>query len=145
MVASALILTTLRDRIEAGLMDSSNRSWDTGTLDEAIKLALADLSQAYGSTLTVKDLASAASTTVDVLDENTLVLGSQAYAASSRAVNRTEKVNLGQDGAPALAAWARLRMQLFEDWLAKVTARMLHSSSAAPHGQMDWTEEPKDF
>jgi hypothetical protein len=145
MTASALTLALLRDRVEAGLMDSSNRTWDTGTLDEGIKRALADLAAAAGASLAVKDLGGAAATTVDVLDESTLVVGSAAYAARSRAVNRTEKVNLGQEGAAALMRWADAELGLFELKLSQVRQRLLHNSTSAPHSELDWEERPPDF
>lgn len=43
---SSATLTTLRDRVEAFLYDSTNITWTTGTLDEAIKLALEEYSRA---------------------------------------------------------------------------------------------------
>jgi hypothetical protein len=43
-MASSLILSTLRDRVEAFLADSSNAVWATGTLDEAARLALHEYS-----------------------------------------------------------------------------------------------------
>ncbi len=145
MTASTITLAQLRDRIEAGLMDASNRTWDTGTLDEAIRLALADLGRAAGASLAVKDLTGAAATTLDALDESTLVTGSAAYAARARAVNRTEKVNLGQEGAAALMRWAEATLGLFELRLAEVSARVLRNSSSSPHSALTWAEEPRNF
>lgn len=52
-------LDTLRDRVEALLTDSSNAEWSTAELDQAIRLALSELS----SYLPV-----AAATTVDAVD-----------------------------------------------------------------------------
>lgn len=43
---SSATLTTLRDRVEAFLYDSTNVSWTTGTIDEAVKLALEEYSRA---------------------------------------------------------------------------------------------------
>lgn len=44
MTASSLTLTTFRDRLETILQDSGNNIWATGTLDEAIKMALKEYS-----------------------------------------------------------------------------------------------------
>ena len=43
----AATLTTLRDRVEAALMDSANAVWDTGTLDEGIRQALHEYSREW--------------------------------------------------------------------------------------------------
>lgn len=42
---SSAILTTLRDRVEAYLVDSTNAIWATGTIDEGLRLALHEYSQ----------------------------------------------------------------------------------------------------
>lgn len=42
---SSATLTTLRDRVEAYLVDSTNTIWATGTIDEGIRLALHEYSQ----------------------------------------------------------------------------------------------------
>ena len=145
MTASSLTLTTLRDRVELGLMDVSNRSWDTGTLDEAIKLALEDLGRVAGAALTVSGLNAAVATTVDVLDEGTLITGALAYAGGARAVNRTEKVNLGQEGAPALYTWSRQKMAEFEKRLERVSTRIQRASSSSPNSALLWDEDDPDW
>lgn len=45
MSASSLALTTLRDRVEASLVDGSNAIWATGTIDAGIRQALYEYSE----------------------------------------------------------------------------------------------------
>ena len=42
---SSATLTTLRDRVEAYLADTTNAVWATGTIDEGLRLALHEYSQ----------------------------------------------------------------------------------------------------
>ena len=58
MAASAYTLSTLRDIVEATLIDSSNISWATADLDAAIRLALDEISKVNGSALALKHIGS---------------------------------------------------------------------------------------
>ena len=138
-------LAGIRDRVELYLIDATNKSFDANTLDEALKQALSDLSKAAGAALTVKDLDSESATTVETQDLATLVQGAAAYAAESRTVKRTEMVSIGENPQPSLKAWAAGTMELFQARLNQVRLRTLHNASTAPHGAMEWTEEPKSF
>jgi hypothetical protein len=138
-------LAGIRDRVELYLMDVNNKSWDTATLDEALKQALSDLSGAAGAALAIKDLDAAAATTVENQDLATLIHGAAAYAASSRAVKRTEMVSIGEGIQITLKAWTTVAMEIFKDRLKTITQRKLHTSSTAPHSPMEWEEEPKNF
>jgi hypothetical protein len=138
-------LAAILDRVELYLMDVNNKSWDTTTLTEAIKQALTDLSQAAGVALAIKDLDSAAATTVEAQDLGVLVQGAAAYAASSRTVKRTEMVSIGEGPQTTLKAWAALAMETFKDRMKTISQRTLHKSTAAPHTAMEWEEEPKNY
>ena len=115
-------LSGLRDRVETVLMDSSNLSWDTGTLDEAIRQALATINEAagYSIPLTINGLDSATVTTLDDNLTALLVAGAAGYAGASRAVDRSEMANLNQLQPPALLEWSRTQLATFSARLAYV-------------------------
>jgi hypothetical protein len=108
-------LTSLRDRVESALMDSSNLSWDTGTLDEAIRQALAFVikARAPASPYTLSGLDGASSTTLPEADTAYLVMGAAGFAARSRAVNRTQAANLAEAMPAALLSWSSAQLDAF--------------------------------
>lgn len=108
-------LATLRDRVEASLMDSSNLSWDTATLDEAIRQALTFVTKARTppSAFTISGLDGAANTTMAEDDTAYLVIGAAGFAARSRAVNRSQTANLEQAMPSALLTWSTSQLDAF--------------------------------
>jgi hypothetical protein len=115
-------LASIRDQVEINLMDSTNLIWSTTILDEAIRASLADLSRAYQDSLFLKDLDSAASTTVDDLDIYVLVKGAVAHALVFRVVGRYEEATPEPNITPALASLAEQRMKEFKAYLIPIYA-----------------------
>ena len=138
-------LDIMRAKLSVLLMDTSNKSWDAGTLDGALRVALSDLGNAVGTVQTIGGLDLAATTTVDPLDNSTLLIGASAYAARARALDLSEKVSLGQGPQPTMVDYARVMMGQFQELLLKVSRRVMHKSSTAPHGAMVWGEEPEKW
>ena len=141
MAVSAYILSTLRDAVEATLIDSSNISWATGDLDAAIRLALDEISKVNGSALLLKDLDSAASTTLDALDEKTLIEGSCMFAVLARMADRAEKPAVGDDPTTGLDNYTRLMRTIFNGRLTAMKRRLLARATTDPHSAWAWTED----
>lgn len=144
MTASTYTLSTLRDVVEANLIDSSNVSWATGDLDAAIRLALDELSRVNGSTLALKDLDSAAATTLDALDAQTLVEGSCMFAASARMLDRAEKPSLGEGPTSSMEVYAKRMRNIFENRLQGMKRRLLARSTSAPDSAWEWDEDDEN-
>jgi len=127
--------------LQAMLMDTGSKSWDSGTLDNSIRLALIDLSQANGAALTLKDLDSAAATTVAALDKGILLIGAAAYALHSRAVDLAEKAGAGAQPQVDLAVFAASQEALFRNMLDNRRKKGFQTSSSAPQSTWEWDEE----
>jgi hypothetical protein len=112
----ALDLTTTLTRTAGLLQDASNALWSTADLTNAIRLALGEMSLAAGTALTLNGLDSTSSTTVPALMESALVVGSAAYAASSRQVDKADFEVLSE--ATELSPWVVARMADFRRMLA---------------------------
>ena len=144
MAASVYTLSTLRDMVEATLINSSNVSWAAGDIDAAIRLALDEISRVNGSALALNGLNSAAATTLDALDEKTLVEGSCMFAALARMADRAEKPSVGGDPADGLLAYARVMRTIFEARLRAMKRRLLARATSAPASAWAWAEDEEN-
>ena len=141
MTASTATLTTMRDRLEAALMDNTNLSWDTGTLDEALRRSLGEIGYVYGGApLVLSGLDAAIYTTLQKEDESALVTGGEFYAVFSRAVDRLETPNMNQDVPDRFLTWADDASKRFQAQLAKIKLRKMQQSSGAAQVAISWDE-----
>lgn len=141
MTTSTATLTTLRDRVETALMDTGNLSWDTGTLDEAIRRALGEISAVLGGALiTLNGLDGAAATTLEKEDESALVSGAVYYAVFSRAIDRLETPAFNQQTPEQWMNWADEALQRFAKALDLIRRRALQSSANPPALSVGWDE-----
>jgi hypothetical protein len=136
-------LSTIRDRVEAFLVDSSNLSFSTTTLDEGIRQALGDLSRTYGANLVLSGLDGASTTTVELMDESALVLGAAAYAAKSRSIDRAERANLANGVPSTLLEWGRQHLAKFEDRLREIRRRKIANGTSIA-ATWEWNEENEE-
>jgi len=206
-------LTTLRDRVEVVLMDTTNAKWDTGTLDEAIRAATAAYSSVcpvqgmtaltlatagreislsslttllhvlrvwweytstapeyppkwrefevwpgpvlwindgeepgagdivrvfYTSAHTLSGLDSATVTTIPDAHITPLVQGTAGFAALSRAVDRTEMLNVDGWDFKRLQEYAEGQLAHFDAWLKQLaTAEAVQRAGIAPTAALD--------
>ncbi len=135
-------LASLIDRVEVFLADSNNKSWSTDTITECIRLALAEINRAAGATYSIKDLDSASTTTLSVADIPVLVVGTAAYCAKNRALDRMEKPGLGEGPEAGLNNWGDWARKQFDEALTKIRAKGLNGSETAPHSEITWDEDP---
>jgi len=133
-------LELLRDRLSTILMDTRHTSWDADTLDEALRLALVNISQAAGTALTVQGLAGGDETTLTEADQGALITGAAGYAGRARALDLAEKVSAGPNAQAALAEFARTQMELFQEQLGQIQQRTLHTAAGAPYQALLWDE-----
>ena len=139
-------LATLTDKVELYLMDTSNKSWLATAIEIYIRMALLDINAATGVTYAIKDLDAAPATTLQTKHIPILIMGSAAYAARSRQLDRLEKVDVPGVGTEAtFGDWASWQMGLFEKRLEEIRTQGIHGSSTAPHTAADWEEEPKTW
>lgn len=138
----ATTLALMRAQVSALLMDSGNLVWDTGTLDQGIRMALAEYNLVVGATArTIKDLDSASSTTLPAADEQTIIIGAAGWAAMSRAVNRSESFDVNLENAATLMAWANARKMEFGALLQAVRLKGLQGSSDSPNDDWEWEDD----
>lgn len=140
----SITLSTVRDQVESRLVDSSNLIYATTTLDEAIRSALAELSSAYGSAQTLKDLDSATATTFDDVDLHTLCVGSLAYALRTRLFQQYEEPFSSREHPEDLIKFATETMNEFQALLTHIRLRRFQEAVDTPYSVWEW-EEGDDF
>ena len=134
-------LSTLRDLVELHLSDVGNLIFSTEMLDEAIRSALSDLSEIYGSALTLAGLDGAEETTLPEEDEHVLIVGAVAYALTFRASGRFEDAVPDQTLPDAMADWATAHMARFKTMLAGVKERTHQEADQVPYSEWEWDED----
>ena len=136
----AATLATARDQLESRLVDSTNLIFSTATLDEAFRASIAEVSAAYGSAVTLKDLDSAASTTFDDADLITVITGAHAYALRFRMIDRFEEASPIREHPEDLAQWANDMMNEFQGLLTHIRLRRFQESIDNPYTAWDWED-----
>ena len=132
-------------RLRSFLVDSTSLSFDDATLTEAIRQAIGDLGRAYGAFVTIKDLDSAAATSVENVDEDLVVRGAAGFAARMRAIDRTDSANLGQSMPSNLLDWSKNTLYYFDGRMREVQRRLLQQSTNDPAGEWTWDESDKNW
>ncbi len=142
-------LASLIDRIEVFLADSTNKSWATGTITECIRYALNDINRAAGksgaSAYTIDDLDSAATTTIPDSDIPALIMGTAAYCAKNRAIDRMEKVALGEGPEKGLSEFGDWANNEFNKDLVAIKKKAFQASASAPNSALEWDEDPHSW
>lgn len=134
-------LATIRDQIETRLADEVNLIFRTQMLDEAIRAALAGLSDALGAVHTLADLDGALETTLEACDFPVLVAGGAAFALSFRVVGKSEEASPAVDRSEGLYRLANDWMNRYQALLIQLRLRTFHESADQPHSAWEWTEE----
>lgn len=140
----AYSLTSVRDQLENRLVDATNLIFSTAVLDESIRAALGEISNAYGAVQTLTGLDAAAATTFADLDLNALVVGAMAYACRFRLMDKFEEASPAREQPDDLAGWTT---EFMNDFLSQVTGirlRKFQESTSTPHDQWEW-DEGDDF
>lgn len=92
----------------------------------------------YTALQTLDGLDGASSTTLPDIDETLLVTGALGHAATSRAIDLTEKVSVGQATAQQVRAWGLSKLQEFRAGLNAVGRRIaLQASGSVETGGLD--------
>lgn len=140
MTTSTATLSAIRDRVERGLMDTSNLIWASADLDEAIRRALSRISLACGGARqTLNGLDGATVTSLQEEDELVLLTGAEFYAAFSRALDRMESPNLNEDAPLRFLEWLGRIGKRYTDQLELLRRRRLQTG-ASPVGALEWDE-----
>jgi len=142
---STLTLANYLTRLRSFLVDSTSLSFDDATLTEAIRQAIGDLGRAYGAFVMIKDLDSAAATSVENVDEDLVVRGAAGFAARMRAIDRTDSANLGQSMPSNLLDWSKNTLYYFDGRMRDVKQRLLQQSTNGPAGEWTWDESDKNW
>lgn len=137
-------LTTLRDRVEAFLQDGTNLIFETGTLDEALRLALSDYSLTLGTVQTISGLDGAAVTSVPALHESVLVIGAAGYAVVSRAIRRAESYQAHQELPKPVLTWGQARLDQFSRLLEQIRLGTFRVSTVTPWVATGWKMDDWD-
>ena len=129
----AITLATARDQLETRLVDATNLIFATSTLDEAFRASLGEVSNTYGSDVTLKDLDSAPATTFDDVDFVAVMVGATAFALRFRLFNKFEEVSPIREHPEDLAKWATEAMEEFQGLLTHIRLRRFQESSDHPY------------
>jgi hypothetical protein len=137
----AITLSSVRDQVETQISDSTNLIFPTALIDEALRVALSDLSLVYGSSQTLKDLDSALVTTFDDEDLSVVVRGGVAYSLLIRSSGRFEEAYPEPNLTVDFFKVATFMLKSFNDLLSLVRLRLLQSSTNDFPGSWAWEEE----
>lgn len=135
-----ITLSTLRDWVALALGDATNLIWSAETLDQAIRAALAEISGAYGTMVTLNGLDGATETTLEEADIQVLVLGATAYALTSRVSDRFEEASPVREDIDALIKHRDKTMAAFQEQLEGVRLRKFQEAEDAPYSAWEWEE-----
>ena len=136
----AATLATARAQVEERLIDPTNLIYATATLDEALKAALGEISNAYGSAVALKDLDGAAATTFDDEDLIALITGAAAYALRFRTIEKYEEASPTREDLDEIARIAAVTMEEFQGLLTHIRLRRFQESLENPYTSWDWDE-----
>jgi len=125
-------LDELRVRIRAYLMDIAGLIWDDGVLDEAIRLALADLQRVTPITLTIEGLDGALVTVLEMGMDGLLVRGGAVYAMEARSVDRWDSYEIESTVSDVGKLLERIKKQYLID-IEKVRIKQFQVSSGVPY------------
>ncbi len=137
----AATLATARDRVEMYLGDSSNLTYSTDSIEEALRSALAELSIVHGTALTLNGLDTASTTTLPAIDEFALIIGAVAYALQFRNAARLEDAMPQAADPDSLLLSAKEFRSHFDYQLKQIKRRLMQESSDHPHSEWDWDED----
>lgn len=131
-------LNSLIPRVRASLHDSPGLVYDSTTVEEAIRQALAVYMLSAGSlSVTLAGLDGAAETTLPALHESLVVCGAAAYAAQARAAEQASRAESDLPNNPTLTAWADERLKEFHQLLALVFPQCGQSAENAAREALD--------
>lgn len=123
-------LSDLYPRIRATLHDIPGLVYDTPTLDEALRAALAAYTVGNLFAVRLEGLDGAADTSLPASHEALIVLGAAGYAARARAAEQAGRAQPEGDPA-ALRLWAESQLAEFQRLLASVFPALGMSPEAA--------------
>ncbi|MGI6741208.1 MAG: hypothetical protein ACOX7C_06985 [Brevefilum sp.] len=135
-----ITLASLHEQLETRLSDSTNLVFSKDFLDEAIRAALGDLSNTYGSSVQIKNLDGATDSTIEEADLQTFLMGAMAYALRFRLYERIEEATPVREAPDALAQLATETMNEFQALLTHVRLRRFYASIDPPYSQWTWDE-----
>jgi hypothetical protein len=140
---SATLSTTI-EQIERRLGDTTSLIWSSAEIEEGIRAALLDLSNCYGSEVTLKDLDSALITSYEAVDQNVLVVGAVSYCLTFRLVEKLDEHLPTREDPDDLCQLAKDEYKKFQAMLFQVKLRMFAESGDTPYSQWEW-DEGSDF
>lgn len=132
-------LTTISDRVEQTLADTSNVIWVTAAITEGVRSALGEyntagrVEDAGATACTLNLLDSATVTTLPEVHDTVIVLGAAAYCALSRAIDRADSYQLGADMVH-LKDWGDQRMKEFRAMLGAIFPAYMGVAAATGGG-----------
>ena len=151
---STLDLDGFIARLRAFLVDAGELSYSDNSLTEGIRQAAGDLGRmVYGAFVTITDLDSAITTSVEQRDEDMVVRGAAGYAGRMRAVDRVDSANMGQNMPSTLLDWSTSLLDAFAASLAQMKIDRTATDIAAEEppsvgsgiGKWTWDESDKNW
>ena len=141
----SLTLTTVRNQVETQLTDTSNLIWPEATIDQAIRTALAEISQIYGEALTLDGLDTETTTTIEEQDIFVLVTGAMVYCLLFRVTERYEEASPNREDIDDLVKAKDKNLDLYQGLLHQLKTRFFHESTTSPISEWEWDEEDVFF
>jgi len=138
-------LTELTARLEERIRDTNNVVVSATALTEAIRSAVVRLSEVYGSAQTLEGLDSAAATTVETLDYETLLIGAELQILGSLLAGHFSDFSGSIEQEQQLDLRIKEIQKYFEEARDRIRKRMLQKSADSPFSEweyddtIDWT------
>jgi len=133
-------LEELRVRIRAYLMDVAGLVWDDSVLDEAVRLAVADLQRISPITLTIEGLDGELVTVLEMDMDGMIVRGGAVYAMEARCIDRADSYEIEPTVSDIGNLVERIKKQYLID-IEKLRTRQFQVSSGVPYFQLPDPDE----
>lgn len=133
-------LEELRVRIRAYLMDVAGLIWDDSVLDEAVRLAVADLQRISPITLTIEGLDGELVTVLEMDMDGMIVRGGAVYAMEARCIDRADSYEIEPTVSDIGNLVERIKKQYLID-IEKLRTRQFQVSSGVPYFQLPDPDE----
>ena len=133
-------LSDLSNRLEERIRDTNNVVVSATALTEAIRSAVARLSEVYGSTQTLEGLDSAAATTVETLDYETLLIGAELQILGSLLTGHFSDFSGSIEQETELNKRVTEVQKFFEEARDRIRKRLMQKSADSPFSEWEMDE-----
>lgn len=134
-------LSDLSARLEERIRDTNSLVVSSTALTEAIRSAVARLSEVYGSLQTLEGLDSAATTTIETMDYETLLIGAELQILGSLLTGHFSDFSGSIEQEKEINLRIKDIQKFFEEARERIRKRMMQKSADSPFSEWEMDEE----